>query len=1078
MHTILSRAAIAVLLFAPATRAQTKPGEAASPTPAAKQDASPKPAPSPKPSEKKVFEGASWREIGPFRGGRSVTATGVAGDRNTYYFGGTGGGLFNTPDAGATWKAVSDGQIGTGSVGAVAVAESDPNVVYVGMGEGCIRGNVSYGDGVYRSNDAGKTWTHLGLKETRQIGKIRVHPKNADLVYVAALGHAFGPNKERGVFRSKDGGKNWDNVLFVDERTGAIDLAMDPVNPRILFAAFWQVVRKPWTFESGGPGSALYKSVDGGDTWEKVADKGLPSKGVWGRIGVAVSPANHDRVWAIIEAEDGGVFRSDDGGKTWSKTNEDRNLRQRAWYYSHVVADPKNAESVYVLNVQFWRSLDGGKTFTAIDVPHGDNHDLWIDPVDSRRMVYADDGGAAVSFDGGTTWSSQNNQATAQFYHVIADHSFPYILYGAQQDNSTLGTASRTAGPAITAGDWFVVGGCESGYIAPHPTNADVSYAGCYDGVIERFDRRTGQLRGVNVHPDNPMGAGAEAMKYRFQWTFPIFFSPHDPNTLYAAGNMLFRTTTEGQTWEAISPDLTRNDASKLGPSGGPITKDNTSVEYYGTIFAAAESRLEKGLLWAGSDDGLVHVSRDGGVNWSNVTPPDLQPDRPLEWSMVSQIDPSPHAAGTAYVAVNRYKHDDYRPLVYVTKDYGKTWTQSSKGIAPDAFVRAVREDPVRPGLLFAGTEQGVYVSFDDGKQWRSLQLNLPAVPITDLVVKDNDLAVATQGRSFWVLDDIAPLRQSTNGLAAGETRLYKPSPAYRFGGRPTPTPGTGTNPPYGASIYYELKNEPKEEEAVALEFLDASGKLVRRVSSKVEPDPEADEPPAGSRRPPPKTIPAKAGLNRYYWDLRHPDAKRFKGMILWGGDVRGPLVVPGQYQVRLTLPDGKSFSESFEVRKDPRLATTAEAYQKQFDLHSKIAAKVSESHEAIVRIRAAREQIKAVAERPGADGKPSGPIADAGKALVDRMTAVEEALYQTKNRSSQDPLNYPIRLTNKMAALGADVGGPDAAPTDAAYVVFEDLAGKIDAELVKLKSVFGAELDAFNALVREQNVPAVSLKK
>jgi photosystem II stability/assembly factor-like uncharacterized protein len=1062
---------LAALAASSLAYAQTQPAAAAK-TAAAPAKAG-EAAKAPKDKEKAIFEGAAWREVGPFRGGRSVTATGVVGDRNTYYFGGTGGGVFKTTDAGVNWKAMTDGQIGAGSIGAIAVAESDPNVLYVGTGEACIRGNVSFGDGVYRSNDAGKTWKHVGLKETRQIGKIRVHPHNAELVYVAALGHAFGTNKERGIFRSKDGGKTWENVLFVDDKTGAVDLAMDPVNPRILFAGFWQVVRKPWTFESGGPGSSLYKSIDGGDTWEKVKDKGLPSKGAWGRVGVTVSPANHDRVWAIIEAEDGGVFRSDDGGKTWSKVNEDRNLRQRAWYYSHIIADPKNAESVYVMNVQFWRSLDGGKTFSAIDVPHGDNHELWIDPNDPRRMVYADDGGAAVSFDGGGTWSSQNNQPTAQFYHVIADNSFPYVLYGAQQDNSTLGTASRTNGAGITSNDWFIVGGCESGYIAPHPANADITYAGCYDGVIERFDRKTGQGRNVNVYPENPMGWGAEGMKHRFQWTFPIVFSPHDPNTLYAAGNLLFKTTDEGQTWEPISPDLTRNDPSKLGPSGGPITKDNTSVEYYGTIFAAAESKLEKGLLWAGSDDGVIHVSRDAGKNWSNVTPPDMQAGKPFEWSMVSQIDPSPHAAGTAYVAVNRYKHDDYRPLVYITKDYGKTWTMAAKGIAGDAFVRSVREDPVRPGLLFAGTELGMYVSFDDGARWQTLQLNLPVVPITDLIVKDDDLAVSTQGRSFWVLDDIAPLRQMTTASAsAGETRLYKPSPGYRFGGGSKSNPGLGTNPAYGATIYYELNAEPKEKEEVILEILDSTGKLIRKLSSKAEEPVEGAEPPA---RDAPKPIPAKAGLNRYAWDLRYPEAKRFKGMILWGGDLRGPLVVPGNYQVRLTA-GGKTFTEPFEVRKDPRLATTVEDYQKQFELHTKIHGKVNEAHDAITRIREARDQINALGARNKATGQ-STVITDAAKSLVDKMTAVEEALYQTKNRSSQDPLNFPIRLNNKMAALGGDVGGPDARPTQAAYAVYDDLAAKIDAELGRLKAVFGPDLEAFNKLVREQNVPAVVLK-
>jgi photosystem II stability/assembly factor-like uncharacterized protein len=1040
----------------------------------------------PAPIEAPPLQGLAWRNIGPHRGGRVVAVAGVASQPYVYYFGGTGGGVWKTTDGGLRWLNVSDGQLGTGSVGAVAVADSDPNVVYAGMGESCIRGNVSEGDGVYKSTDAGKTWKHVGLRDTRIIGQVRVHPRDPEIVYVAALGHAFGSNAERGVFRSKDGGGRWEKVLFVDDKTGAVDLAMDPTNPRVLYAAFWQAVRKPWTFESGGPGSGLYKSTDGGDTWAKLADENLPKKSVWGRIGIAVSPANSNRVWAIIEAEDGGVFRSDDAGKTWRKTNEERRLRQRAWYYTHVYADPKNPESLYVLNTGFYRSLDGGKTFTGIPVPHGDNHNLWIAPDDPKRMIEANDGGANVSFDGGVTWSSIYNQPTAQFYHVITDTRFPYYVFGAQQDNSTMAIASRTAEAGIDRQHWYPVEGCESGYIAVDPSDPMVTYAGCYDGVIERYDHRTGQSRNVNVYPDNPMGWGAEGMKYRFQWTFPIVISPHDPKTVYAAGNILFKTTNAGQTWTAISPDLTRNDPAKLGPSGGPITKDNTSVEYYCTIFAMAESPREKGLLWAGSDDGLVHVSRDAGAHWTNVTPKDLP-----EWSMVSQIDPSPHDAGTMYLAVNRYKLDDNRPFIYVTRDHGQSWTKIVNGIPDGSFVRVVREDPARKGLLYAGTERGAYFSLDDGAQWQPLQMafpgtaadkdalagKLPVVPITDLVVKGDDVVVSTQGRSFWVLDDVSPLRQMSRDVAAADVHLFKPAPAYRFfGGGTRPSPLVGQNPPNGALLYYSLKAEPKANEEVTLELLDGAGTVLRKLSSKE--DKERAEGPGGGDEegfgPPPaaRTIPAKAGLNRFPWDLRTEDARRFKGMILWGGLTRGPVVPPGTYQVRVTA-NGKTATQPLEVRKDPRLASSDDEFRKQYELLTRIRDKVSETHDAITRIRETRDQVKSVTER----SKGNQPIADAAGALDKKLTAIEEELYQTKNQSSQDPLNFPIRLNNKLAALAGVVASGETAPTDQSYVVYEDLTRRIDAQLGTLRQVIDNDVPAFNALVREQNVPAVVIK-
>ncbi|MET0555920.1 MAG: glycosyl hydrolase [Vicinamibacteria bacterium] len=1060
-----SLSALGLLLLSPAAASATAP-----PVPSA------------------IVETLDWRNIGPSRGGRVVAVTGVPGQPLVYYFGGTGGGVFKTTDAGASWTPMTDGQIGTGSVGALAVAPSDPNVVYAGMGEACVRGNVSHGDGVYRSTDAGRTWTHAGLRETEQIGRMQVDPRDPDRVYVAALGHTFGPNKERGVFRSKDGGKSWQQVLFVDENTGAVDLSMDATNPRVLYAGLWQVRRSPWGFDSGGPGSSLWKSTDGGDTWRRLTGEGLPSKGVWGRVGVAVSPARPDRGWAVVEAEDGGVFRSDDAGRTWRRVNEDRRLRQRAWYYTHVYADPANADTMYVLNVQFFRSQDGGKTFTAVPTPHSDNHDLWIAPEDPRRMVQGNDGGANVSFDGGATWSRQDNQPTAQFYHAITDDRFPYHVYGAQQDNSTVAIASRTSGAGIGPSDWYDVGGCESGYIAPKPGDPDIVFAGCYGGSISRYDRRTDQLRNVTVWPDNPMGHGAEGMKHRFQWTFPIVVSRHGSHPLYAAGNRVFRSTDEGGSWTAVSPDLTRNDASKLGPTGGPVTKDNTSVEYYGTVFAFAESPLDAGVLWAGSDDGLVHVSRDAGATWTNVTPKDLP-----EWSMVSQLDPSPHAPGTLYLAANRYKLDDRRPFLYATTDYGRNWRRISDGLPAGAFTRVVRQDPVRPELLFAGTELGVYVSQDAGARWQPLRMalpgtvrpdakddetrgRLPIVPITDLVVKGDDLVAATQGRSFWILDDIAPLRTAAPDLAGRDAFLWKPSPAYRFGGPPGPR-GAGRNPAYGATIRYWLKAEPKEAEEVALEIVDAAGTVVRRVSIKG--DGEEETPPAGDDDGPPgppavRKLPAKAGLNRFVWDLRHTDAARFKGLVLWASNTRGPRAVPGRYEVRLTA-GGRTLTEPFEVKGDPRLAATPEELAAQLALSLRIRDTLTETHQAITRLRAVRDQLTETlrrAKQKGGDEK----VRAAGEALGARLTKIEEALYQTKNQSSQDPLNYPIRLNNKLAALGSVVGSGDQAPTAQAGEVFAEVSARIRAELDALSSALSTDLPAFNALASEERVPAVTV--
>jgi photosystem II stability/assembly factor-like uncharacterized protein len=1026
------------------------------------------------------LKGLQYRNIGPYRGGRSIAVAGVPSQPNVYYFGGTGGGVYKTTDSGVNWLNVSDGFFGTGSVGAIAVADSDPNVIYVGMGESCIRGNVSHGDGVYKSVDAGKTWKRVGLEDSRHIGRVRIHPKNPDLVYVAALGHIFGPHEQRGVYRSKDGGKTWERVLFKSNKAGAVDLILDPSNPNVIYASIWEAKRTPYSMESGGPDSGLYKSTDGGDTWTEITrNPGGPKGKDIGRIGVTVSPANPERVWAIIEAEDGGVFRSDNGGKNWTKVNDGRNLRQRAWYYTHIHADTQNADTVYVLNVGFFKSQDGGRTYSTLSPPHGDNHDLWIAPNDNQRMINANDGGANVTFNGGRTWSEQD-QATAQFYRVSVDNDFPYRIYGAQQDNSTVRILSRSSGGSIGLRDWEETAGSESGWVVAHPKDSNIVFGGNYGGLLERLDHRTGHSRDVNVYPDNPMGWGAEGMKYRFQWNFPIFFSPHDANILYTGGNVLFKTTNEGQSWQIISPDLTRNDKSKQGSSGGPITKDNTSVEYYSTIFSAMESPVKAGVIWTGSDDGLVHVTQDGGKTWSNVT---KNIKEMPEWIQINSLDASPHDAATAYIAATMYKSDDNRPYLYKTSDYGKTWKKIVKGLPDNSFTRVIREDPHRKGLLYTGTETGLYVSFDDGESWQSLQLNLPVVPITDLVIqkRDKDLVVATQGRSFWVLDDLPVLHQMKDEVAKADAYLFQPEDTYRTPGGAVPLPPTATvgqNPPSGVVVYYHLKTKPTDE--VTLEFLDSAGKSIMKFSSKLSTSESAPTPAAGEGGGPGASgstprVAIEAGLNRFVWDTRYADATRFPGLIMWAGSVTGPRAVPGNYQVKLTV-GGKTLTENFEIKKDPRIATTPEDFARQFDLLWKIRNKLDETHKAILKIRDIRQQVEAVSKRIGSQANAKA-VVEQGKTLNAKLTSLEEALYQTKNQSSQDPLNYPIRLNNKLAALGGSVGGSDSAPTDQALQVYDDLVGKINVELQKLEQTIKTDVPAFNQAVKEIEVPAVIVK-
>ncbi|HZQ93317.1 MAG TPA: hypothetical protein VFA60_16115 [Terriglobales bacterium] len=1028
-------------------------------------------------AEEKAFRALTWRQIGPFRGGRALAVAGVPSQPNVYYFGAVAGGVWKSTDGGLRWTPVFDKVRGVSSIGSIAVAESDPNVIYVGTGEACIRGNIVAGNGVYKSMDAGKTWSHVGLDDTQTIGRVIVHPRDPNTVFVAAMGHVYGQNVNRGVFRSVDGGKSWQKVLYKDDKTGAIDITFDPTNANTLFASLWEAHRTPWSMESGGPGSGLYKSTDGGSTWKQITGGGLP-KTILGRIGVSVSGTNPNRVYALVEAENGGVFRSDDGGENWRLMNDERRLRQRAWYYTHIFADPKNPDTVYVLNTSMYRSNDGGRTFTPVPAPHGDHHGLWIDPNNPQRMINSNDGGANVSVNGGATWTGQDNQPTAQFYHVITDNRWPYWVYGAQQDNTTVAIASRSDSGVIGRADYYDVGGGESGYIAPDPNDPEnIIYAGSYGGLITRLDRRTGQEQQVNPWPDNPMGHGASDLKYRFQWTAPIIISRHDANVIYHAANVLFKSTDKGMSWTAISPDLTRNDKSKQQPSGGPITKDNTSVEYYDTIFSVAESPKEKDLIWVGTDDGLVQITRDAGKTWTNVTPKDMP-----EWGRVNMVEASPHEAGVAYVAVDRHEMDDWAPYIFKTGDYGKSWSKVTTGIPQGAVLHAVREDPVRRGLLYAGTESGLYVSWDDGAHWQPwLQRNLPTTPVHDLVVKDAALVVGTHGRSFWILDDLSPVRQFSGDPASQETKLYAPAVAYRLRGPGFEIPVTapaGQNPPTGAWIYYQLKVAPKEKEEITLEIMDGQGKRVRRFSNIQRPedvDPNDAETPPEFRRGAANRLAAEPGLDRFVWNLRVDDAPRVPNSPLWAGSVAGPQVLPGTYQLKLTVA-GKTYTQPLEIRTDPRVKTPLADLQKQFELRSQIHQKLTQVHEAVNQIRSVRKQIEEL-NRHVEKSEGAKAIAEAGKKLNEKMSLIEEELIQVKSRSSQDPLNFPIKLNNRLAALAGVVESADTAPTKQSYEVFEMLSHESDEQLAKWKQVLASDVPAFNDLVRQQNVPAVSVQ-
>lgn len=1010
--------------------------------------------------DEKLYNALEWRSIGHYRGGRSSAVAGVPGKPNLYYFGATGGGVWRTIDGGNSWDNISDGYFG-GSIGSIAVSEWDNNVIYVGGGEGTVRGNVSSGYGMWKSTDAGKTWTSIGLKNSRHVPRIRIHPKNPDLVYAAVMGDLFKPSDERGVYRSKDGGKTWEKILYANAEAGAVELAMDPNNPRILYASTWKIKRTPYSLESGGEGSAIWKSTDGGDNWTNIsANDGLP-KGLWGISAVAVSPVNSNRLYAIIENDKGGVYQSNDAGKTWKQVNDERKLRQRAWYYTKIYADTEDEDVVYVLNVQYHKSKDGGKTYQTYNAPHGDHHDLWIAPEDNQRMVIADDGGAQVSYDAGENWSTYMNQPTAQFYRVTTDNHFPYRIYGAQQDNSTIRIAHRTDGNSIGERDWEETAGGESGHLAVDPRNNDIVYGGSYDGLLERVNHKTKETRSINAWPDNPMGHGAEGAKYRFQWNFPIFFSPHDPKKLYAASQHLHVSTNEGQSWELISPDLTTNDPTKLGSSGGPITKDNTSVEYYCTIFAAMESPYEKDLIVAGSDDGLLHLTKDAGKTWEKITPP-MMP----EWSMINSVEFDPFVKGGMYIASTRYKLGDYKPYLFKSKDYGKTWTLITNGIPSEHFTRVVRADQKRAGLLYAGTEAGMYISFDDGASWKPFQLNLPIVPITDLTIKNDNLIAATQGRSFWLIDDLTPLHQLNSEIAASNVHLFKPMPSYRmngsqgggYGGVPK---NHGQNHPNGVMIHFYVKDTTKI--TASLEVMEMNGTVIKKFVTK--PDKKAKE----------ELLKVKPGMNRHVWNMRYPNAEGFDGLIMWAASLQGPKAIPGKYKAKLTV-NGNAMETEFEILKDPRTEGTLADIKEQFDFAIKVRDKLTETNEGVIKIREARDQINRVIE-PMKDKADFKDVIDLAKNILDNMKKVEEELYQTKNRSSQDPLNFPVKLNNKMGALGGEVNGNDFKPTDQVKAVYNEIAGQIDTQLKTLNTIFTDQLPEFNNLIRQKEVKAVVIQ-
>lgn len=1006
-----------------------------------------------------LLKNVNYRLLGPFRGGRSGAVTGSLKNKNTFYFGSTGGGVWKSTDGGSNWKNISDKYFGS-TIGSITIAPSDENIVYVGEGENTMRGNVSDGlGGIWRSDDAGKTWRNLGLKDGRHITNIIVHPTNPEIVWAGVMGHLFGPNTERGIFKSVDGGKNWKKVLYVNEQTGCSDLVIEPGNPSVLYAGTWRVIRTPHSLESGGEGSGLWKSTDAGETWTNISSsKGLP-KGTWGIVGVAIAPSNTDKIYTILENANGGLYMSADGGQTWTLQSSDNNIRQRAWYYTKVFVDPKNENLVYCPNVNFMKSRDGGKTFQTLRTPHGDHHDLWLDPEDGKRMIVADDGGAQISFDEANSWSSYMNQPTSQIYRVSTDNSFPYRVLGAQQDNSTFRIKSATYGSYITEQDWEPTAGAESGYVVADPLNSDIIYGGNYGGYLSRLDHRTGENRAISVWPDNPMGAGADVQKFRFQWNFPIFFSPHNPKRLYCAGNALFASENEGASWEQISPDLTTNDKSKQASSGGPITQDNTSVEYYCTIFTAMESPLEKDLLWTGSDDGLINVSKDGGKNWTNVTPKDCP-----KLMMWNTIEADPFKKGAAYIVGTRYKLDDFTPYIYKTEDYGQTWKLITNGINPLHFTRVVRADKKRPGLLYGGTEYGIYVSYDDGANWHSFQLNLPIVSITDLTIKNNDLIVATQGRAFWMIDDLSLVQQMDPSIKSKSLHAYAANPAYRmpavfsrWGAMAGVPANSAMNPPKGAVINFYAGNVTDSSNASVAVF-DKSKKLISRTTT------ESKE----------NAIKLAKGNNQFIWDLQYPGSDKIDELILWTGAPGTITAIPGNYTAIVRV-DKDSVEVPFSLLADPNYKCSQDDYEAQMKFLLQVQGKFNEVIKGIKDIRQAKSQMSDFVAKQG-KACPA-EVKQMADSLSKALTAIEEKLHQTKAKSGQDVLNFPIRLDDKIGGVFDMASSGNMAPAKQSVAVYNELAAQADVELAKIKAIVTEGLKAFNKLVREKELPVVVIK-
>ena len=989
--------------------------------------------------DKVLHESIEYREIGPFRGGRSAAVVGVPGNPNLFYFGATGGGVWKTENGGDTYNNISDGFFG-GSVGSIAVAKNDPNVIYVGGGEVTLRGNVSSGYGVFKSVDAGKTWNYSGLPNSRHIPRIVIDPNNNDIVYAAVLGNIYKPTDERGVYKSIDGGASWKKVLFVNNLSGAFEIVLDPNNPRVLYASTWRVQRTPYSLSSGGDGSTLWKSTDNGENWKKISDNsGFPS-GVLGVIGVTVSPVNSERVWVIVEnQEKGGVYRSDDSGKNWTYTNSSRSLRQRAWYYSKIYADTQDIDGVYVMNVAYHYSDDGGKTFKSSNAPHGDHHDLWIAPEDNNRLIIGDDGGAQVSYDKGQTWSTYYNQPTAQYYRVTTDNSFPYRIYVAQQDNSTQRVRHRSLGYSIGENDWESTAGGESGHLAIDPKNNDIVYGGSYLGFLERRNHEKQTSRTINVWPITTLGEGAEAMKYRFQWNFPIAFSKHDSSKLYTFSNQVHVSTNEGQSWKTISPDLTRNDKSMLVSSGGPITQDNTGVEYYATIFAVDESPIQEGLMWVGSDDGLIHLTKDGGQTWENVTPKKIP-----EWLMINSIDASSFDKGTAYIAGTRYKLGDFKPYLYLTEDYGKSWKLITNGINEEHFTRVLRSDKANKNILYTGTETGMYISYDKGNSWNKFQKNLPIVPITDLTIKDNSLIVATQGRSVWMLDDLTVINQLSASI--NEEKLYKPKNSYRIpgaGGRKSLT--AGTNLPNGVIVHYFLPAFDKDDE-VKLSFHLEDGSLIKEFSNKSKDN----------------LMKVKKGGNSFVWNMKYPGAKRLDKMVLWGADFSGAKAVPGDYIVKLKVNDAE-LTQGFTILKNPTSEGTIDNIKSQFEFVNEINGVVDKAHRAIEKIREIKSDLNKF-QSDYADNESANNLIERSKTILESIDKIENELYQTKNQSNQDPLNYGVKLTNNLGNLNSAFRGGDFGPTDQDVLVKDELIDKVNVQLEKYNSIISEDIPNFNS--------------